>query len=614
MAEAAPYDAVVLDVMLPDLDGFAVLRRLREREVWTPVLMLTARDAVGDRVGGLDAGADDYLTKPFSFAELLARLRAIVRRGAGRAPDDDRGRRPPARSGGASRLARRDRARALDARVRAARAVHAARRVVRSRGSSCSTAPGTWRSRAARTSSTSTSATCARRSTGRSAASRSRRCAASATGCARRRRSMSRLPDPRLRLTLPFALAMARVLAAMGALHLPPRRRRRCSRRVDQNLSAQVAEATAQRRRARHSLIDQDVSIGPTIAQLVRADGTVAESEPPAAAAAGRAARSTGAHDGVDGRSPGCAATWRVEVAPVAARRRAGDARRRPLARGARRDAATASAHEFLLAAPVALLLALARRLRPRGGGAAPGRGDAPPRGRRHRGDAGPPAAGPARARRDLGARGHAERHARAARGVVRARAPVRRRREPRAAHAARAAPRRARARARAGRARATSSRRAALGSRGDRAALAARRGPAADRPRRPGPAADPAGAAAGPTSSSTVSERASPRRAASLGRGARGRRPATTRAASPTRCGSSRRSATSSTTRSSTAPGIVTLGAPRRRRPRRAARRRRGRRASRRTSSPRAFDRFSRADDGRSARRASGSGSRSSS
>jgi two-component system OmpR family response regulator len=81
MAVAAPYDAIVLDVMLPERDGFDVLRELRERKVWTPVLMLTARDAVADRVGALDSGADDYLTKPFSFAELLARLRAIVRRG-----------------------------------------------------------------------------------------------------------------------------------------------------------------------------------------------------------------------------------------------------------------------------------------------------------------------------------------------------------------------------------------------------------------------------------------------------------------------------------------------------------------------------------------------------
>jgi two-component system OmpR family response regulator len=80
MARAREYDAIVLDVMLPGLDGFAVCRELRAREVWTPVLFLTARDAVGDRVEGLDTGADDYLVKPFSFAELLARLRALARR------------------------------------------------------------------------------------------------------------------------------------------------------------------------------------------------------------------------------------------------------------------------------------------------------------------------------------------------------------------------------------------------------------------------------------------------------------------------------------------------------------------------------------------------------
>jgi two-component system OmpR family response regulator len=80
MAAATEYDAIVLDVMLPGADGFEVCRRLRESGRWAPVLMLTARDAVADRVTGLDAGADDYLTKPFSFAELLARLRALARR------------------------------------------------------------------------------------------------------------------------------------------------------------------------------------------------------------------------------------------------------------------------------------------------------------------------------------------------------------------------------------------------------------------------------------------------------------------------------------------------------------------------------------------------------
>lgn len=76
----ADYDAIVLDVMLPGIDGLAFCRELRRRRVQSPVLMLTARDAVPDRVAGLDAGADDYLVKPFAFAELTARLRALVRR------------------------------------------------------------------------------------------------------------------------------------------------------------------------------------------------------------------------------------------------------------------------------------------------------------------------------------------------------------------------------------------------------------------------------------------------------------------------------------------------------------------------------------------------------
>ena len=80
MARAVEYDAIVLDVMLPGADGMEICRSLRAGEVWSPVLMLTARDAVDDRIAGLDAGADDYLLKPFSFGELLARLRALVRR------------------------------------------------------------------------------------------------------------------------------------------------------------------------------------------------------------------------------------------------------------------------------------------------------------------------------------------------------------------------------------------------------------------------------------------------------------------------------------------------------------------------------------------------------
>jgi two-component system, OmpR family, response regulator len=80
MATENPYAAIVLDIMLPGFDGFEVCRKLREAGVWTPVLMLTARDAVGDRVRGLDAGADDYMVKPFSLLELAARLRALARR------------------------------------------------------------------------------------------------------------------------------------------------------------------------------------------------------------------------------------------------------------------------------------------------------------------------------------------------------------------------------------------------------------------------------------------------------------------------------------------------------------------------------------------------------
>jgi two-component system OmpR family response regulator len=80
-AAAEAYDVILLDVRLPDLEGFEVCRRLRKARVWVPVLMLTARTAVADRIAGLDSGADDYLGKPFAFGELLARMRALARRG-----------------------------------------------------------------------------------------------------------------------------------------------------------------------------------------------------------------------------------------------------------------------------------------------------------------------------------------------------------------------------------------------------------------------------------------------------------------------------------------------------------------------------------------------------
>ncbi len=96
MVRAAGYDAMVLDVMLPDMDGFETCRLLRAEGVWVPIIMVTARDAVEDRVRGLDVGADDYLTKPFSLAELLARLRALARR--------DPVKRPPVIAVGSLRL------------------------------------------------------------------------------------------------------------------------------------------------------------------------------------------------------------------------------------------------------------------------------------------------------------------------------------------------------------------------------------------------------------------------------------------------------------------------------------------------------------------------------
>ncbi len=86
LAAENEYDVIVLDLVLPDIDGFTVCRVIRAHQRWSPILMLTARDAVEDRVRGLDAGADDYMMKPFAFSELLARVRALVRRGAPERP------------------------------------------------------------------------------------------------------------------------------------------------------------------------------------------------------------------------------------------------------------------------------------------------------------------------------------------------------------------------------------------------------------------------------------------------------------------------------------------------------------------------------------------------
>lgn len=88
MAEVNPYDAIVLDIMMPKKDGLEVCRELRSKRINTPILMLTAKDSVEDRVKGLDSGADDYLVKPFAFSELLARIRALLRReGTSKSPE-----------------------------------------------------------------------------------------------------------------------------------------------------------------------------------------------------------------------------------------------------------------------------------------------------------------------------------------------------------------------------------------------------------------------------------------------------------------------------------------------------------------------------------------------
>ena len=258
MAKAARYDAIVLDVMLPGLDGFDVCRRLRESGVWTPVLILTARDAVDDRVRGLDAGADDYLVKPFSFSELLARLRALRRRTPAERPTSLEVGDLRLDPGGATRVAGRDGARAVREGVRAARPLHAPPGRRCHARSSCSRRPGTWATRAARTSSTSTCAICARRSTGRSA----RASIETVRGVGYRLREdggVSRLPI-RLRLTLPFAVVMALVLARWASSstsasrtrcsgtstricgHSPPSPRARVARRRERARSGASAD------------------------------------------------------------------------------------------------------------------------------------------------------------------------------------------------------------------------------------------------------------------------------------------------------------------------------------------------------------------------------------
>ena len=167
-ATSGQYDVILLDVRLPDVDGFQVCRRLRAERVWTPILMLTARTAVVDRIAGLDSGADDYLGKPFAFEELLARMRALARRGPVARPTvitvGDLRLDPAAR-----RVWRGDDEVSCRPGVRAPRGVHAAPGAGALPRPAARPRVGRPPTTSDRTSWTSTSATCGRRSTDRSA-------------------------------------------------------------------------------------------------------------------------------------------------------------------------------------------------------------------------------------------------------------------------------------------------------------------------------------------------------------------------------------------------------------------------------------------------------------
>ena len=272
MARAVDYDAIVLDVMLPGIDGMETCRSLREAGVWSPVLMLTARDAYADRITGLDVGADDYVLKPFSFGELLARLRALVRRAPHERPAVLEAGRAAARPGTAPRVARRQGAPALGEGVPTARGVHAAtgpgalagtaprrglgygvREPLQHRRRLCAVAPGADRSRRDR--------------------DRPRRRIPAADGHS----VISRLPI-RLRLMLPFALGMAVVLAATGFL-IYHRVAATLLSSVDQSLRGQAAEATRHVERDR-AILDRDAPGSASVGQLVAADGHVLETTP----------------------------------------------------------------------------------------------------------------------------------------------------------------------------------------------------------------------------------------------------------------------------------------------------------------------------------------------
>ena len=448
MAGSTEYDAIVLDVMLPGIDGFEVCRRLRADGVWAPVLMLTARDAVDDRVAGLDGGADDYLTKPFSYAELLARLRALARRGAGRAAGrccevgdlrlDPAGRRV---------WRGEDGDRALAQGVRAARDLHApARRgplplpAARARLGLRVREP--LQRRRLRS-----SGSCARRSTRRSASARSRRCAAPGTGCARTA-AREAAPDPGPRDPRRSPVAMALLLAGLGRSSSTCS----CAAELDEAIDAglrsradEVATVVAGSGALRGPvgsarLVERGRELHPDPGRRRARSST-----PPPSSAASPFVEPTGR------RGRGAADPRRVATRCRASRRTAGprgagrgDGGTLVVVVGAslddRDEALSSLAALLLIGGPVALLLASLA------GYAAAAAALRPVEAMRERaaeisaGDLGERLPVPARRRRALPARRDAERDARPARDGDRARAALRRRRQPRAAHAARTA------------------------------------------------------------------------------------------------------------------------------------------------------------------------------
>ena len=488
MAGSTEFDAIVLDVMLPGIDGFETCKRLRDDGVWSPVLMLTARDAVEDRVAGLDGGADDYLAKPFSFAELLARLRALARRGPVERPVVTRGQAgsgwtpPPGRSGAA---ATRSRYRPRSSPCSRPSCAAPARC---SRASSCSSTPGTTSTRTARTSSTSTFATCARRSTSPSRPTPSRPCG-------------RRLPVPqgaglmlaslsiRARLTAAFAAAMILVLVMAGPF-VYLKVRSDLTEALEESLGSRADDVAALVSAAGASTPDLGgerlVDGEDSFAQVIGPDGEVVASTLPASS--GAAITPTEAQAAAGPSRSSASATSRASTARRGfsrARSSAGrriHGRRRRHHRGSKRGPRRAHRTRSSIGGPVAILLASLL------GYLLAGRAMAPVESMRRRAaeitlersgerlplpraddELAPP-------RRD------AERDARPDRGLARARARLRRGREPRAAHAAGDPADRARAGAAPRALGRRAARGSAIGGRGGRPARAPRRGPAGDR------------------------------------------------------------------------------------------------------------------------------------